>query len=247
MGVLFDQWRQVIDPFDLEGDSRAGWMQQAYRITAGVAFPFRGGGTLLRRRRLYPAVGAWAIVGFARPDQLSALQHDGVSIEPNMAYEYSVGQVLGNGFVGGWSSPLRIEFDGAGDPISGMPNAPRRVTAQVIAGGKFIVAFEYDDLGQGGPPGSFQVFAGAAAGSIDWNTPLVDSVTGLDHVPATTVKAYSFITAAYAHGTVRVFGVRARNEVGISEKNTTSVSSPATARATATAVQSVQQAFQRMA
>lgn len=202
--------------------------------TGGLCFPYRGGGVILRRRSLYPTVGEWTYCGFARPNETAITSMLGYGHDANMAYEYSAAQVLGNGYAGPFSEPVRLDFDGSGNLITArLPNAPIHVVAEPIAGGKYALAWEYNAYGQGVPPVDFQVFEGADAASVNYGAPLTDSVTGL-----TTVKVigsrrrYEFTTGAFSDASSHVFAVRARNAAGTAEKNTFT-SRTKTARSTA--------------
>ena len=118
--------------------------------------------------------------------------------------------------------PVRLDFDGDGDLITPpLPNFPVAAVAAPTAGGKYHITWEYDSYGQGGWPTDFQVFEGSTPETVDYNTPLTDSVTG-----ETTVvyrgnqRIYRFTTQAYDHWSEHVFAVRGRNSNGTAEKNT---------------------------
>ena len=138
-----------------------------------------------------------------------------------------------------------MDFDGAGDLISpGLPNFPVHLAARPLAGGKLRVSWVYVSVGEGAAPADFQVFAGVDGAAVDYNTPLVDSITGLNHTVATSTEKHSFTTAAYADGASVVFGVRGRNSFGVSEKNTR-VSAAVKARASAASATSILLGAQR--
>jgi hypothetical protein len=146
----------------------------------------------------------------------------GMAHVADQAYEYAAVQFLGNGMVSAMCEPVRLDFDSGGDLISPrLPNAPINLCVKAIAGGKYLIQFGYNPFGQGGPPTDFQVFEGPDRENIDYESPLTDSVTGLNYVAATGPNAnYGFTTAAYGDLTTHVFGVRARSSTPVAEKNT---------------------------
>ena len=179
MTMLLDQFKRTIDPLG-EGLAGSDFLCLGYPMTEGIAFPFAGGGVLLQRRRLYPAVGPWSYCGFARPNESTIQNMQGFDHGANTAFQYRAATVLGNGFVSPFSEPVRVDFDATGALIApAMPAFPKGVTARPILGGKFAVTFEYDPFGQGAYPTDFAVFAGAAAGSVDYNTPLRRGTEGI--------------------------------------------------------------------
>jgi hypothetical protein len=221
MSLLLDQYLRTCDPFHL-GYTSHELLGAGYMLTDGAVFPYPAGGVILRRRRLYPDVGRWSICGFARPNDTAIFNMAGFAHEANAAFQYQSAIVLGNGFTGPFSEPVRVDFDGSRNQITPpLPMFPRHVVATPLAGGKFRVSWEYDPRGQGAWPTDFQVFAGADAGSVDYNAPLTESLTGLNTTPVIGARrGYAFTSAAFADGTARVFGVRARNSTGTAEKNT---------------------------
>lgn len=240
MSVLLRHFRATCDPFFV-GHSTGEYLTLGYALTEGLVFPFPGGGVVLRRRRLYPDVGPWTFCGFARPADSTIRNMPGFPHEADMAYQYSSAVVLGNGFAGRFSEPVRVDFDGGGARITPpLPMFPRHVTATPTAGGRFLVEWEYDPFGHGAWPADFQVFAGADAGSVDFGTPLVDAVSGLNFVKTVGAsRRYRLATAAFAHGVTKVFVVRGRNSAGVAEKNTVA-SLPKIARTTTASVTSVE-------
>lgn len=107
------------------------------------------------------------------------------------------------------------------------------------------MSWEYDPRRQGAWPADFQVFAGPDAGSVDYNAPLTDSLTGLNATPVIGARrGYEITSGAFADGTQRVFVVRARNAAGTAEKNTFATK-PKRARTTTAAATAVEFAGQR--
>lgn len=191
-------------------------------MTRGWEFPWRSGGVALLRRELYPTPHRWSYCGIAYGADTQVRNFKSLGHKVNQAYQYAAVVFLGSGFVSRMCEPVRIDLDAGGDLIEpALPNAAVAVTAVAIAGGKFRIVWEYNAYGHGGYPKDWQVFEGADAGSVDYNTPLTDSVTGLSAVPYKgTGRIFTFTTAAYGAGTVHVFGVRGRNANDVAEKNT---------------------------
>ena len=189
---------------------------------AGMEWMFRDGGALLLRRTLYPTPSPWEYCGVAREGETAIRNYMSFGHFPDQAYHYAAQRFLGNGMVSRMTPPIRLDYDGTGALITPrLPAPPVAVAAAPIAGGKFLVTFTYDPWGQGGSPADFQVFAGADAGSVNYGSALVDSVTGLNRVDfAGAQRTHAFTTAAFADGTARVFVVRGRNANGVMEKNT---------------------------
>ncbi len=245
MSVLLDHYKRGCDPYHL-GHSNVDVLAMGYAMTEGTVFPYPGGGVVLRRRRLYPDVGPWSICGFAKPNETTVANMPGFPKQASMGFQYDAAIVLGNGFAGRFSEPVRVDFDSGGIRISPpLPMFPRHVCSEPIAGGRFRVCWEYDPYGQGEWPTDFRAFRGADAASIDFNTPLTDSVTGLTTTPFVgSRRLYEFTTAAYGNGTTHVFAVRARSSAAVSELNTYATQ-PKTARASAIAVTAVEAVGQR--
>lgn len=225
MSYLVNLHKKVTDPF-LTGDS-AAQMGLMMTLTKGGMFPWRSGGVALLRRVLYPDVSPWQYCGLAIGDTAQIKNYPGMAHSVDQAYQYSAVSFLGNGMISLMSPPVRLDFDGAGNLITpALPNFPIAVLAVALAGGKFRVSWEYATYGQGTAPKDFQVFEGTDPGSVDYNTPLTDSITGLTSVKHVgRRRVYSFTTPAYSNLTSHVFAVRARNATPVVEKNTyTSVS-----------------------
>ncbi len=197
-------------------------MALGYLLTEGMVFPYPAGGVLLLRRPLYPTTGAWRYCGFARPGETTIKNGRGFSHDADQAYQYTAVVVLGNGFISELCVPVRVDFDSGGSRATAqLPMFPLNLAATPIAAGKFRLLFEYDSFGQGAYPKDFQAFRGVDPASVDYGTPLVDSVTGLSTVAfAAGRRRYTFTTAAYGDGTTSVFSVRARNAIGATELNT---------------------------
>lgn len=210
----------VLDAF-LDGEMTPDQFGMLLSLTGGMMVPLESGTVILRRRKLTPAPERWVICGYAAPGDSTIAHDDSVTHEANASYWYSAAQVFGNGIASAWSEPVRLDFDGGSNLISpGLPNAPENLRVTPIAGGTFLIEGTYRAFGQASAPADFQVFAGAAPGSVDYNTPLVDSVTGLNYAAFDALgERFSFTTAAFADGTAKAFAVRARNAAGIVERS----------------------------
>lgn len=190
-------------------------------MTRGWEFPWRDGGVALMRREVYPSPGEWLYCGIAYGADATVRNYKCLGHSAGQAYQYAAVVFLGNGFCSQMCEPVRVDFDDEGDRITpAMPNPPVSAVATAIAGGKFRIVWEYQSWGHGAYPADFQVFEGPDPASVDYETALVDSVTGLSVVPYKgTGRIFKFHTAAFGAGSVHVFGVRSRNSNGVAELN----------------------------
>ncbi len=220
MSALTDQYQAVADPFG-HGTSVASLGLQM-NMTRGQAFPWTAGGVALLRRQLYPTTGEWMYCGLALSTDSQISNFPGLTHTAEQAYQYAAVRILGNGFISRGCEPVRVDFDAAGDLITPrLPMFPLDIIAEPIAGGKFRVSWDYDRYGEGAPPTDFQVFEGTTPATVDYDTPLTDSVTSLAFtLYIAEQRAFSFTTTAYSHGTPHAFGVRGRNSGGVAELNT---------------------------
>lgn len=220
MSYLRDQHWATSDPF-LRG-TQAAQLCTLMSMTHGQMWPWMEGGAMLLRRTLYPTFGSWEYCGISTPAEGTIRQYDGFVHAPSQAYQYTAVRLLGNGFVSTMARPIRLDFDDEGALILPLlPAPPRDLAVTTLSGGRFRVTWSYDALGQGGYPHDFQVFEGEDAGSIDYDTPLVDSITGLNHVRYLAGRShFAFTTAAFAHGSDHVLAVRGRNSEAVAEQNT---------------------------
>jgi len=213
-----------------------------YHGTLGIVCPFSEPMIVLIRRSLYP-LDDWHICG---AQAVTNGEVDGPTHDASQGYQYAAARVLPNGYASQFSDPIRLDFDGVGSLIDPkLPAWPIDLAAEIIAGGKVLVRFAYSAWGQGDYPADFEVYEGTDAASVDWNTPLTDSVTGLAYVAYDPrIAVYEFTTAAYGDGTKHVFGVRGRNSSGDTEANTNTTRS-VTVRAGNPADAAIKQAIQR--
>lgn len=127
-------------------------------------------------------------------------------------YYYGVRPVSQLGILGRCSAPVRVEFDDGGDPRTPAPNLSRSLHVQRVASGRFKLTWQYALRGQGGYPKDFRIYSDNGTGTIDYESPLTDPVTGLIAVPYRAPGAvYGFTTPGYAHGTMVKFAVVGRN------------------------------------
>ncbi|MCH7885354.1 MAG: hypothetical protein IIC01_08900 [Planctomycetes bacterium] len=220
MSYLVDHHLAVVDPF--RHGTTALQMGMMMNLHHGMTFPWRDGGVALMRRELYPSPGQWEYCGIAIETETQVKNYPGFTHQVSQAYQYAAVVFLGNGMISAMSEPVRLDFDSNGDLIQPMmPNAPSSVCAQPIAAGQYRVSWEYDPFGHGAFPKDFQVFEGPDAASIDYGTPLTDSITGLSTVAHVGhQRLYSFTTTAFADLSPHAFAARARNSAAVAEINT---------------------------
>jgi len=241
---MIEEYNRSAEPL-LRGWGGYDFACMGFAVSGGHRFPWPEGCYVLRRRRIYPDVGEWTLCGTAPLDATSIKNGPGFDHQADMAYQYEVATVFGNGQASAFCEPVRVDFDGSVQLIDPLPMFPRNLRARPIAGGQFLVTWDYDPYGHGAWPKDFQVFGGPDAGSIDYNTPLTDSVSGLAYVPVYGAqRRFEFTTAAFANGTVKVFGVRARNAAAVAEKNTRTSKAAAAMASVAASFSTISQAVQ---
>jgi len=206
--------REMRDPFqvgDLTGDQRT----LGYGLTAGRAFPVRDGLIILRRRALYPTPGPWRICGVSKTVDATIRNRAAYVHGADTAWHYIAARAFGNGQVGAWSKPLRLDFDGAGDLITpALPAWPIELSVSPQPAAKMLVTWSYDPWGQGDWPKDFAVYIGLSKAAIIYTTPFAT----VDFDP--TVASYEYTTPFLAIGKKYAFAVRARNSGGVEEQNT---------------------------
>jgi hypothetical protein len=117
----------------------------------------------------------------------------------------------------------RVAFDALGALIPDVPNAPIGLTLKAGPGGLVTATWAYIDIGQMAPPAGFNIYTTTGVTPFDYNTPAGN---------VTPSRGMSF-GAAFAHGTLARFVVRAATAAGDEEPNTTEKSITADAVAPA--------------
>lgn len=188
---------------------------------------------ILQRRTVRPTVTAWVDMGTAAIGATTIQTTAGVAqAAANTVYLFRVLLQNSAGRRTPYpSQPLRQDFDGSSDRIAAVPNRPMFVRATPIAGGKVRLAWDYNPIGESGAPAQFRVYEGADAGSIDYGTPLTDSITGLAHTVFDPAAGGHEFTTGVLSEAVHVFAVRSRTVAGNEEANT-DATTPVTADAT---------------
>ncbi len=117
----------------------------------------------------------------------------------------------------------RVAFDSLGALVLDVPNSPHGLHLTVGAGGLVTARWAYSRAGQAVAPASFNIYTATGGDSFDFNT------------PAGNVKPSggNSFGAAFAHGTLARFVVRAVSAAGGEEPNTTEAQATADAQAPA--------------
>jgi hypothetical protein len=212
--AITSQMPRTADPF-LCGVTGIEQLALGYPMVSGLFFPDLEGPVVLLRRQLYPGqVSDWYIAGTADPAALIVGNGPELPHGAGTGWEYRAARAFGNGFVGEFSTPVRIDFDEEGamcDP--GLPTWPRNVAAEPTADGKFLVRWTYSPIGEGAAPTDFEIYEGEDAESIDYESPI--GTEAYDRA----LYEYTFLTGAYGDGTPHAFAVRARNVDEVAERN----------------------------
>ena len=199
----------------LAGDLTGELRSLGYHQTVGRSFPVRAGLLVLRRRSLYPTPGPWRICGVAETGAATIRNRAAYTHGASTGWQYSAAHVFGNGQVGAWSKPIRVDFDGAGDRITpALPMWPIELAAEPVAGGKARVTWSYDAWGQGGWPTDFAVYIGFTKDTISYVTPVGTVAFDLQ------ARHHELTTVVIGDGIQVAFSVRARNSGGVAETNT---------------------------
>ncbi len=121
-------------------------------------------------------------------------------------------------------TPVQIGADGL--LVAPVPNQPAGVSAAAAAGGMVTVGFDYYSAAQAVAPGTFEVFAVALPGSIDYGTPQAMVMPRFK-----SDGPYAVNVGPFADGETVVCGVRAVSAAGAAEGNTDTVQAVADATA----------------
>jgi len=160
---MIEEYNRSAEPL-LRGWGGYDFACMGFAVSGGHRFPWPEGCYVLRRRRIYPDVGEWTLCGTAPLDATSIKNGPGFDHQADMAYQYEVATVFGNGQASAFCEPVRVDFDGSVQLIDPLPMFPRNLRARPIAGGQFLVTWDYDPYGHGAWPKDFQVFGGPDAG-----------------------------------------------------------------------------------
>ncbi len=210
---LFDKWLAHYDSI------HRGWTVRgiANGVSAmnGWGVPRVAGGY-----NLYRGSGSADAIDFTSP--VGAAGRDVVGIS-NFAwrphavstrYYYAVKSIGGGGVESEGSLPARVaEFDGGGGLIGLRPNAPTGLAVRATAGGAFALRWLYGSRLEAAAPSAFRIYHDAGTGTVDYNT-LVASV------PYVRGRAhFVYASAGFAHGSRRVWAVRAVTDEGVEDGN----------------------------
>lgn len=211
----------------------AGWGERRAGSFSGKTASTAIALIILQRRSVRPTVTAWVDVS-STPISNTTIQTDAGEAQAaaNASYLFRVVHQNSAGRQTAYPSlPLRQDFDGSSVRIAALPNRPVFVHARPIAAAKVQIRFAYNPIGESGVPSEFRIYEGATLATVDYNSPLTDSVTGLNHVRFDPEAAgYEFTTGALSEA-AHVFVVRGRTAAGDEEANT-SITAPVTADAT---------------
>lgn len=105
---------------------------------------------------------------------------------------------------------LTVRLNDAGEDVTGLPNAPSRVSVVPKAGGTARVSWVYNPGNQGGAPSGFRVYAWPASGPSDYTTP--SAVAG--YTRGDRNRTYSATLTGLADATAYRVGVRAYSAAG---------------------------------
>lgn len=209
----------------------AGWgVRRAGSFSGKVAAI---GLIILQRRSVRPTVTAWVDVS-STPISNTTIQTDAGDTQAAASASYLF-RVVNQNAAGRQTAypslPLRQDFDGSSVRIAALPNRPVFVHTRSIAAAKMQIRFAYNPIGESGVPSEFRIYEGATLATVDYGTPLVDSVTGLNHIVFDPGAAgYEFTTGVLSES-AHVFVVRGRTAAGDEEANTLATA-PVTAEAT---------------
>jgi hypothetical protein len=129
-------------------------------------------------------------------------------------YAYVVKAIGGGGVESEATHPARVaEFDASGELPGPRPNGPSELTVRSGAGGRFELLWVYPARHQEAAPATFRVYHDSGSGVVDYGT-----VVGT--VPYRRGRIhYGYRSAPFAHGTRRVWGVRAVTAEGVDDGN----------------------------
>lgn len=218
--TALEQALRTADP-SMMGDTQVDMLGFGYFETLGLHYPNPAPAIVLMRRKVYPgAVQDWHVCGWTGVAGTTIVNGDSFAHGASTGWEYAAAHIFGNGFIGPFSEPTRLDIDSGGDAISpALPTWPRNVKAVARVAGSYAISWRYETWGQGAAPTDFVVFEGSTIATIDYDT-IIGTV-----VYDAAVQRQSHTETGFTDGTDHAFAVRARNSGGVQEKNelTTSV------------------------
>ncbi|UCG15489.1 MAG: hypothetical protein JSV19_09345 [Phycisphaerales bacterium] len=218
MSDLFGKWLDHYDPIHLGYTPRG--IANGVCATGGWFFPRITGGYNLYRGS--PGAGE---IDYGRPVGAAGTAATEIRNFPwclhasNTTYAYVVRSIGGGGVESDSSAPpVSVEIDALGTVIGPRPNAPSQLSVRPAADGAFDLRWTYSTAGEAAPPMMFRIFSDQGTGAIDF-----DTVVGSVAYRAGQVH-YAFTTPTHAHGTRRLWAVRAVSVDDVDDGNSVAVS-----------------------
>lgn len=213
---FLDYWDPMLFGFSGLGvfcglDLMAGF---GWAAVDGLHVLFRGATTATIDRTLPVGVAGHAATAIAEFGHVASVAGD--------TYVYECVAIGGGGVMALNNPRVIVRCDGAGDVMDPSPPPPDSLAAIPISGGRLKLRWRSMQAAGAARTATFRVYGDGGSGTMDWVTPLVE-------IAAPGRGDYSWISAAYAHGTVVQFGVRSAAAGGEESHLLTVVS--ATARA----------------
>jgi len=210
---LFDKWLAHYDPIH-RGYTPRG-IANGVTATGGACFPRIGGGY-----NLYRGTDGTESIDFSLP--VGAAGRVATSIKnfawrphaPSTRYLYVVKAIGGGGVESDASRPGRVaEFDAGGDLLGPRPNGPSELVVSPAAGGRFELRWVHASRFAEAVPAEFRVYHDNGTGTVDYATVVAT-------VPYRRGKVhYRYLSAGFAHGARRVWGVRAVTSAAVDDGN----------------------------
>jgi len=225
MSDLLTKYLLHADPIH-RGWTRAG-VAHGRTLTGGL-FARYGGGTVLYRGA--SASTATEPIGAAGPGATTIRPWAWRHQASGTTYYFRC-EAVGSGGVAAvdpaTDPPItRVRTGDDGTANAATPPAPRRLTVSPVAGGKFVVQWEYRPVGGLRAASEWRIYSDEGTGTVDY-------VTALDTVSARVSQSgaglYQWLSDAYADTTEVQFVVRARTAAGEEEQNANAVSAEAAA------------------
>ncbi len=206
---LFEKWLGHYDSIH-RGYTPRG-IANGVTATNGWCFPrVNGGYNLYRGCRGVESIDFALPVGAAGPLASSIANFRWRPHAALARYAYVVKAIGGGGVESEATYPARVaEFDAARALLGPRPNGLSELTVRSGAGGRFELRWVYPARHQEAAPAGFGVYHDSGLGAVDYGT-----VVGT--VPYRRGRIhYGYISAPFAHGARRVWGVRAVTAEGV--------------------------------